>query len=432
MNLRIKLPMVLILGLLFASCKVPLSDDQVAGTLSIPPPQVTRDSPLTSNLIVGRVWHDLCAAPSDDQPLPPEPPEGCIAKGGIYLANGDYEQTEPGIQSLVISLGKGACPSRGLAEMRTNSKGVFTFLELDAGVYCLSVDPSQSRNSEILLPGVWSTDQGSGIGTIALTVTLNEGEALTHFEFGWDYQFLPPYFPSLPDTSEGTDIPATITPTLPPQMTSTPEAPVTPQTTDPDLPSGELDYLDLFANPGNWFDNLSLDEDDHARFEVKGGKMLMTAFNADSWQSWRLSWPNIEDFYLEGNFETGDCSGYDRYGLFVRGEKVAGNVHGYLFGVSCNGQYFLKIFDDRSESDGSYSTLIDWTSSAVIQSGADKRNRLGFWAKGDQLRLYINGERLAEIKDDTFNAGLFGLFIGAAETENLIVEVDDIAYWLLP
>jgi hypothetical protein len=145
-----------------------------------------------------------------------------------------------------------------------------------------------------------------------------------------------------------------------------------------------------------------------------------------------LSWPNIEDFYLEGNFETGDCSGYDRYGLFVRGEKVAGNVHGYLFGVSCNGQYFLKIFDDRSESDGSYSTLIDWTSSAVIQSGADKRNRLGFWAKGDQLRLYINGERLAEIKDDTFNAGLFGLFIGAAETENLIVEVDDIAYWLLP
>jgi hypothetical protein len=269
MNLRIKLPMVLILGLLFASCKVPLSDDQVAGTLSIPPPQVTRDSPLTSNLIVGRVWHDLCAAPSDDQPLPPEPPEGCIAKGGIYLANGDYEQTEPGIQSIVISLGKGACPSRGLAEMRTNSKGVFTFLELDAGVYCLSVDPSQSRNSEILLPGVWSTDRGSGIGTIALTVTLEEGEALTHFEFGWDYQFLPPYFPSLPDTSEGTDIPATITPTLPPQMTSTPEAPVTPQTTDPDLPSGELDYLDLFANPGNWFDNLSLDEDDHARFEAE-------------------------------------------------------------------------------------------------------------------------------------------------------------------
>jgi hypothetical protein len=153
--------------------------------------------------------------------------------------------------------------------------------------------------------------------------------------------------------------------------------------------------------------------------------MVMTAFNADYRENWRLSWPEPQDLYLEGSFETGECSGSDRYGLFVRAANLSGNPHGYMFGVTCDGKFSIRIFD------GELTNLIDWTTSEHITSGSNQVHRLGFWAKGDQIRVYVNGNRLAEIRDDTFDAGPFGLFIGGVETENFNVEVDRLEYWEL-
>lgn len=417
---RIGFLVITILGLTLAGCNMPLSDDQISGTLAITPPQVTETQSVLPSHISGKVWHDLCAVPSEDQPMPDEPPEGCIPDGGTYKADGVYDQNEPGIKDVIVTLGKGTCPSTGFAESASNSEGVFGFFDLEAGQYCVSVDPIHPQNTQILPPGQWASDLGYGGGVIAMTVNLEPNGVITNLEFGWDYQFLPPYSPSPTDTPEPTEIPATSTPTQTPQVTDT------PQTTDPNLPTGDPDYRDLMIIPGNWFSGVSSVEDEHVRFEIADGKMTMTAFNPDLYEGWRLSWPDIEDFYLEIFFEVGECSGRDRYGMFVRGTNISENPNGYLFGMTCEGQYSLRTFD------GEFTFLIDWTPSNHISSGSNQSNQLGFWAKGDQLRLYVNGEQLAEFQDDTFASGPFGLFVGSAETEDLIVEALEIAYWLLP
>ncbi len=95
-----------------------------------------------SGSIGGFVWHDLCAAPWDMQPTPIAVPEGCIDR---YNANGIREAGEPGLEGVSVDLGFGACPSAGLADTLTAADGSYSFAELSAGTYCVSVDALRSR-----------------------------------------------------------------------------------------------------------------------------------------------------------------------------------------------------------------------------------------------------------------------------------------------
>lgn len=141
--------------------------------------------PLTSS-ISGTVWHDLCATPA----VPPtEPPTGCIddALDGI-IANGLFEAGEPGIGNVVVTLGLGACPATPLGSRTTNSSGQYVFDDLDAGTYCLSIDPISASNSPVLVPGGWTSPRSNS--TASFTINLDAGEERV-INFGWDYQFAP-------------------------------------------------------------------------------------------------------------------------------------------------------------------------------------------------------------------------------------------------
>jgi hypothetical protein len=418
---RNRLLFLALFGLIITSCNMPLSDDDIEATLGITPKPPVETSSFLPAHISGRVWHDLCASPSDDQEIPEELPEGCIAAGGKFQADGKYTLNEPGIKEIIVSLGKGSCPSTGFANSSTNPEGVFTFVNIEPGRYCVSVDPTSAQNASILLPGAWTSDLGAGSSLLATTVNLSSVEDHAALAFGWDYDLLPPYNE---DPSASPDAP-----TMPPtaEITETLEPTETPLPIDPTLPTWDADYVDLMINPGNWFAaGESTQEDEHIRFEIADSRMKMTAFNPDLYEGWRLSWPDIEDFYLDAGFEVDDCSGGDRYGLFVRATNIEDNPNGYLFGVNCEGQYSLRTFD------GEFSFLIEWSDSEHIQAGSHQSNLLGFWAKGEQLRLYVNGNRVAEIEDETFASGPFGLFVGASDTEEFRVEVDFMSYWVLP
>ena len=139
-----------------------------------------------------------------------------------------------------------------------------------------------------------------------------------------------------------------------------------------------------------------------------------------------LTWPELTNFYLEGTFTISNCAGRDRYGLMTRSTVPSEAYIGYLFGVTCDGQYSLRTWDGEE-----FTQLISWTSSNLIEQGSGKTNRLGFWAKGNRLILFVNGKKLTEIQDNTHTDGKFGLFVGSVETDNFKVEVDEIAYWIL-
>ena len=204
-------------------------------------------------------------------------------------------------------------------------------------------------------------------------------------------------------TATATGLPATPTPTVPPAPTYPPSDLGTPTWHDP-LTSGV-----------NW----PLYEDAHSRFVFKENQLFLTAKNLDWWDGWMLTRTVLKNFYLEANFKTGKCAGLDRYGLVYR--------QGYLIGLSCDGNYSLKMWN------GVQSIVIqDWTPSDFIKKGGDQTNRLRVKAEGNKFSLYVNGNLLGEVSDPSFQQGQFGVFVGAMETPNFEVALDQLAYWELP
>ena len=139
--------------------------------------------------IEGQVWSDGCAIQGGEGSAPAVPGPGCVpADGGGYRANGGLDAGEPGIGGVQVTLGEGVCPSSGLAVTTTDANGAYSFLDLNAGTYCVSVDALSDRNKSILLPGGW-TAPAPELGSVALT--LQAGESRADVNFGWDHQFLP-------------------------------------------------------------------------------------------------------------------------------------------------------------------------------------------------------------------------------------------------
>lgn len=188
-----------------------------------------------------------------------------------------------------------------------------------------------------------------------------------------------------------------------------------------DLNLGAPDWTDKFDSSGNWY---LLDTED-TRFEIKDGHMVMISLNAGGGEEWGLSnRPAMTDYYLEATFQTGDsCSGLDRYGVLVRAPDPN---RGYVYGFSCDGRYRIYKWDGEN-----YAPIQEWKSSPHIKAGTNQTNRLGIWLQGNTIRLYANGKLLAEFTDSTFDEGRFGLFIGSTNTDDFIVYVEEVSYWIL-
>jgi hypothetical protein len=142
---------------------------------------------------------------------------------------------------------------------------------------------------------------------------------------------------------------------------------------------------------------------------------------------WRLTYPVIQDFYLEMILKSGVCSGADHYGMIVRIPDAQKPDNGYLYGISCDGKYAFRMWNGQNMDN-----LVDWTASPVIITGSNQVNRIGLMAKNNQFDMYINGVLVASIKDNHFTKGSFGVFVGSRITPKLSVWVDQISYWENP
>ena len=240
---------------------------------------------------------------------------------------------------------------------------------------------------------------------------------------------------SAPDPSEppaATDAPPTPTetpaasatplPSLTPTASLTPVASQTVPADDPRATLGNPSWRDDFVSGANW----PLGEDSFTRAEVAGGELVLTGLTTTD--GWRLSWPVVQDFYLEMTVETGSCASSDHYGLIARVPDLRAADRGYLFGVTCDGRYSLRAWDGETMTN-----LVRATASGSIQAGSERVNRVGLWASGSRLILYVNGVRLTEVEDSRFSEeGSFGVFVGARQTSNFAIHVDEIAYWENP
>jgi hypothetical protein len=190
---------------------------------------------------------------------------------------------------------------------------------------------------------------------------------------------------------------------------------------------GTPDWLDSFdANLNRWY----LGQDNEFQFQIRDGALTMTAFSpgGDQWRVAEL--PPLDDFYLEGRFTTGEtCSAKDSYGLILRAPDSPSNIidTGYIFGFACDGNYRYYRMDG-----GTYIGLQNWTASPELKSGPEQTNTIGIRAEGGSFTIYINGTSVDEFSDDSYSRGLFGLMVRSNQTEDLMVMVEEMAYWNLP
>lgn len=425
------LKMLVIASLVGAGCTLqapsPQEQEATATPFIFPTATEATESP---GSISGLLWHDLCDSGGEGEPTPTAVPDGCIQRDeGGFEADGTLAEGEPGIADVIVRLGEGSCPAFGLDTAVTNEDGRYTFDDVEPGTYCISVDSTGEENSSVLIPGGWTSPASDESVPVAQRqVDVGAGESPDGVNFGWDYQFLPgptetptPTMTSTPSPTPTATSPATATPSRTPS--ASPGATSTPESEDPKEGLGDPIFEDDLDTSANW----ELYSNDQVEFTLGDSRIEMVALEADFEDWWTLAGPSVEDFYVEGVLGIGECVGRDEVGLVVRSTNVEGNWVGYLFAVTCDGRYALRIWDGETMT-----KVVTETRSNLITPGSNQEHRLGVMAQGDTLTLYINGSQLRQVTDSTYDSGLAGVFIGAANTPGLTGYLDLIQLWELP
>lgn len=218
------------------------------------------------------------------------------------------------------------------------------------------------------------------------------------------------------ETPEPTDTPEeeedTPTPTVQPTSTTT--------AGDPAATLGEPDWVDNMEDGDGWATGFS----EYSSIEFDDGYLKLTA--DQDVDGWRLTWPFLNDFYLEAKVQSPECEGSDHFGIMFRVPANSNANRGYLFGITCDGRYGLRRWDGQVM----YSP-IPWTASEAIKEGEDVVNTLGIMADGSTLTFYINGQEVDEVTEGSYLAGSFGVFVGGTNVDDLTVWVDQIRYWTI-
>jgi len=222
------------------------------------------------------------------------------------------------------------------------------------------------------------------------------------------------------ETAEPKEIEETPTPepTVEPQLTPTVES------LDPGEYLEKPDWSDSFKDAKNWV----FGTDTYSIATLENEHMKLVAQTEEP--GWRIaSTKTLKAAYIEAEFEVGKCSSTDRFGIIFRVPEKVDYNQGYIFSITCDGRYSLRLWDGIAKKS---IWMIPHTSSDVINKGASSTNRLGVMTIDNDIILFVNGEKVDMIEDDTFNAGYFGVYINSDKTDKLTVFVDEAKYWLDP
>lgn len=209
----------------------------------------------------------------------------------------------------------------------------------------------------------------------------------------------------------------TSAPTEAPPPTSTP----IPVEGDPILILGEPDGEDNFNSDSNWtlFDNQCF------KTEIVDGQFVMESKGLEGVICWEVSWPHLENFYMETEMEMPEqCQPDDRFGMLFRAPD---NFRGYQYGLTCDGRYYLSMWDGNQTT-----VLVEPATNPVIKSGPGEVNRLGVAAYAGEYLLYANGTYLGEGVNYTYTEpGQIGYFVRATTDQGFVTRYDNLKVWLL-
>ena len=125
---------------------------------------------------------------------------------------------------------------------------------------------------------------------------------------------------------------------------------------------------------------------------------------------------SVGDFYAEITARPSLCRGDDSYGILIR---TMGKASFYRFTLTCNGQ----IYAERLSGGVKLQMQEPVISGDAPRPPADVR--IGMWAVGGEMRLFLNGHYQFSISDKQFPSGAFGVFVRSAGDELASVTFSD-------
>lgn len=126
------------------------------------------------------------------------------------------------------------------------------------------------------------------------------------------------------------------------------------------------------------------------------------------------------NFYAELTARIGLCRADDTYGIMLRAN---GNSF-YRFNLTCNG----LITVERVKS-GERIALLEPTASGDVPLGPPGEVKIGIWAVGGEMRLFLNDRFQFSIIEKTFPSGAFGVFVHSEEDTPVTITFSDLTVY---
>jgi hypothetical protein len=172
-------------------------------------------------------------------------------------------------------------------------------------------------------------------------------------------------------------------------------------------------WTEAFDDAGDW----QLSADAAASVAVADGVLRVHVFEVGQ-VAWAAASRTYSDFQL--TVEATQVSGPDdnEYGVLVR---MAGDQQFYVFSIS--GDWYARV---AQYSSGSWNLLgSDWVPSDAIRKGA-ATNLLEVEARGATFIFSVNGTQVLQVEDAQLAKGDIGLYAGAFNEADVVIDFDNL------
>jgi hypothetical protein len=205
-------------------------------------------------------------------------------------------------------------------------------------------------------------------------------------------------------------------PTLLPTPTLTPLPSLTPT---PDIRAGlgRILYQDDFSGNVGWL----VGQNDFGGTSLLDGQLVLSLRVPGGFRYALSPAGSLSDFFLEVTLRTELCGARDEFGVVARFTPEGNH---YRFSLTCDGGARISRV-----LDGSVRGLVPITQTNLVIAGAPAENRIGVWARGSDLRFYINGTEAFSLRNAAFRSGTFGLMIRSISSSQLTVSFDDLVVY---
>jgi len=177
---------------------------------------------------------------------------------------------------------------------------------------------------------------------------------------------------------------------------------------------GEVIFRDDFSKGENW----QLSRTDAGSVALGKKELTLAIHEPQGYLYTVRNQPVLSDFYAEITASPTLCREGDEYGMLFR---LNSSSDFYRFSLSCDG----RVRVDRVVG-GAASSPQPWTYSGVVPPGAPSTSRLAVWAKGEEMRFFVNDYYQFSIDDPMLPSGTLGMFARSAGEMVVTVRFTDL------